>query len=43
MINSIEVYLGIKTSYPEVEHKNLFIFCYRIIKIDSAYMQNKSY
>jgi hypothetical protein len=29
MINSPEVYLGIKRSYPEVGYKNVFIFVYK--------------
>jgi hypothetical protein len=29
-INSPEVYLGIKTSYPEVGHKNIFTLSYKI-------------
>jgi hypothetical protein len=29
MINLPEVHLGITRSHAEVEHKNLFIFCYK--------------
>jgi hypothetical protein len=30
MINSLEVHLGIKRQYPEVELKNKFILSYKI-------------
>jgi hypothetical protein len=29
MVNSIEVHLGLKISYPEVGHKNIFSFVYK--------------
>jgi hypothetical protein len=30
MINSLEVHLGIERSHAEVEHKNIFLFYYKI-------------